>query len=312
MSDQVEEPEADVHLEPEPEASAGHDNGPLVFIMEPALRDINAHAAEESDHEIGGILVGSVTEGERPVVLVEASIRGEKMDHSRGSVTFTHETWDRINAVKDTQYPDLKIVGWYHSHPGFGLFLSGHDLFIHRNFFTAPWQIAVVADPLAKSWGCFTWQGQELAQDRSVHTVNVQWGAEHPVTEPANGPAQPASAPSPQIILPPPAAPHRDRGLLWALGFMGLLLALLIGITAANYHDLRVLARHVEAVSRQVTSLSHDVTVVRDHVIDLSKPAPEPGSPPAAPATGPSSPAATPTPAPAPSPPTAPSPGATP
>jgi len=38
----------------------------------------------------------------------------------------------------DAQFADKKIVGWYHSHPGFGIFLSEYDLFIHRNFFTAP------------------------------------------------------------------------------------------------------------------------------------------------------------------------------
>jgi hypothetical protein len=42
----------------------------------------------------------------------------------------------------------MQIVGWYHSHPGFGVEFSEMDLFIHRNFFPGPGQIAYVTDPL--------------------------------------------------------------------------------------------------------------------------------------------------------------------
>ena len=54
------------------------------------------------------------------------------------------------------------IVGWYHSHPGFGIFLSEHDRFIHRHFFGEPGQIALVIDPLAHVEGLFAWVGHEL------------------------------------------------------------------------------------------------------------------------------------------------------
>ena len=60
--------------------------------------------------------------------------------------------------MKDSRYPDQRIVGWYHSHPGFGVFLSEHDLFIHRNFFSDPAQIAWVYDPHSDEEGCFAWE----------------------------------------------------------------------------------------------------------------------------------------------------------
>ena len=31
-------------------------------------------------------------------------------------------------------FPECDIVGWYHTHPSFGIFLSHHDLFIHQQF----------------------------------------------------------------------------------------------------------------------------------------------------------------------------------
>lgn len=39
-------------------------------------------------------------------------------------------------------------MGWYHSHPGFGVEFSELDVFIQRNFFSSPTQIALVMDPL--------------------------------------------------------------------------------------------------------------------------------------------------------------------
>jgi proteasome lid subunit RPN8/RPN11 len=285
MTEHTDDLDDDVTLEPSDHPDVTAANGALVFIMETALRDLNAHAAEEPQHEIGGILVGSVTDGDRPVVFVEASIRGKSMTHTRGSVTFTHETWNSINTIKDEKYPDLKIVGWYHSHPGFGLFLSGHDLFIHRNFFSAPWQVAVVSDPLAKSWGCFTWRGQELEQDSSVHTVAVRWRPEEDATAAAPAPSQ-----SPPVVIRTAPAPVPVRGLSWALGVLALLLTVLLSVALQNYRELNALRSEVTALARQSNDIAHQLTAVRDRMLE-SQPQPtssEETSPPGGPTNPPS------------------------
>jgi hypothetical protein len=49
-------------------------------------------------------------------------------------------------------------VGWYHTHPDYGIFLSGQDLFIHRNFFDQPLQVAYVVDPIRQTRGFFQWR----------------------------------------------------------------------------------------------------------------------------------------------------------
>jgi hypothetical protein len=58
----------------------------------------------------------------------------------------------------DRDYPDKRILGWYHTHPGFGIFLSDMDVFIQENFFPEPWQAAFVYDPKAKEEGIFLWK----------------------------------------------------------------------------------------------------------------------------------------------------------
>ena len=131
------------------------------FRIEVALKayeNICFHAQENYNVEICGVLIGEVykdTDG--PYLEILDSIRGEYADNKMGEVTFTQETWSYINAIKDEKYPDKKIVGWYHSHPRFGVFLSQQDTFIHKNFFNEPWQVAYVIDPHSNEEGFFIW-----------------------------------------------------------------------------------------------------------------------------------------------------------
>ncbi len=55
-------------------------------------------------------------------------------------------------------------MGWYHTHPDFGIFLSGHDQFIHRHFFAQPLQVAYVVDPIRQTRGFFQWRDGELEE----------------------------------------------------------------------------------------------------------------------------------------------------
>jgi hypothetical protein len=59
----------------------------------------------------------------------------------------------------DSKYADARIVGWYHSHPDFGIFLSERDCFIHEHFFSGPGQVAYVIDPVRDLEGVFAWRG---------------------------------------------------------------------------------------------------------------------------------------------------------
>ena len=118
------------------------------------------HIFDNDDHEVGGILVGHLGAGDLPVIT--AVIPALEADGQRASVTFTHEAWSEIHETLDRDYPDRQIVGWYHSHPGFGIFLSKHDRFIHDNFFSDPRQVAYVVDPHAGTEGVFAWHDKEL------------------------------------------------------------------------------------------------------------------------------------------------------
>ena len=127
------------------------------------LNPIYDHVFSSLDNEVGGVLVGHYSKsGGAPVIT--GSIAALAADGARASVTFTHEAWSDIHEALDQRKDNAQIVGWYHSHPGFGIFLSGHDLFIHRNFFSGPSQIAFVVDPHAAREGTFGWVDGEIVQ----------------------------------------------------------------------------------------------------------------------------------------------------
>jgi proteasome lid subunit RPN8/RPN11 len=132
---------------------------PVVVMEAEVARKIRQHARTSMKAEVCGVLIGS-TEHER--MTVEACIQGINAAQGGAHVTFTQDTWEHIYKIKDKEYPDQKIVGWYHSHPGFGVFLSEHDLFIQQNFFSNPQQVAWVFDPHTDEEGCFGWVGDKI------------------------------------------------------------------------------------------------------------------------------------------------------
>ena len=113
------------------------------------------HVYAHADHEVGGVLVGAAG-------AVTASIPALDAVGKRASVTFTHESWAKVHERLERDFPEDQIVGWYHSHPGFGVFLSAHDRFIHEHFFSGAYQVAVVIDPVARTTGVFGWRDRKL------------------------------------------------------------------------------------------------------------------------------------------------------
>lgn len=142
-----------------PQSLGVRGSGFQVIIKRSVLNAINRHGQTTSDVEVCGVLAGNVYRDEAgPYLRVDAAVRGEFSGNSSAQVTFTAETWNHIQSVMEKDHPDLRMVGWYHTHPGFGIFLSDMDLFIHGNFFNLPWQIALVYDPISGEDGVFIWR----------------------------------------------------------------------------------------------------------------------------------------------------------
>jgi len=129
-----------------------------IVVKKGAYKAIHTHVATDRDNELCGVLLGEALKDKRgPYLMISAAIPGEHAESQAGQVMFTHETWNHIHKVKDAEYPSLRIVGWYHTHPGFGVFLSPQDEFIHKSFFNEHWQVAFVVDPKTEDEGFLVW-----------------------------------------------------------------------------------------------------------------------------------------------------------
>ncbi|MCP4428940.1 MAG: hypothetical protein GY803_31025 [Chloroflexi bacterium] len=147
-----------------------------ILVDEPAFRAAQAHALGSLSREVAGVLVGPPPEkqpdGRYVVHIIDSIIAKHTVMHG-ASVTYTPESWRYMNDKLREKYPDetAVIVGWYHTHPGFGIFLSGMDQFIHQNFFTQIWHTALVLDPIAKRSGFFCWDRHKSR----VSSIDFAW-----------------------------------------------------------------------------------------------------------------------------------------
>ena len=148
---------------------------PRVTIEGEVLRQIRQHARANSKTEVCGVLIGAENGSG---LNITARIPGRNAAQAGTYVTFTQDTWQHIYQIKDKDYPDERIVGWYHSHPGFGVFLSDHDTFIHKNFFSAPLQVAWVYDPHSDEEACFGWSGERLERLEEIRVKDEKGGEE--------------------------------------------------------------------------------------------------------------------------------------
>lgn len=148
----------------------GRVDGFQVIFQQNALDAIHAHGKSITDIEICGFLIGNIFRDKRgPFLHITGSVEGRHATHHAAQVTFTSATWDYAHEVLERDHAGDRIVGWYHTHPDFGVFLSGMDLFIQDNFFNLPWQVALVYDPIRGDEGVFVWR--KGVSERIEHLV---------------------------------------------------------------------------------------------------------------------------------------------
>ena len=129
-----------------------------VFISQNAYIRAVLHAASGPDHEVGGILVGNWCADDatgQQFVIAAAALPARFTRQGSVYLTFTQDSLVDLHAKIDELFPGKKIVGWYHTHPHMGVFLSNYDTWLHNNFFPEPWQVALVIEPHSSSGGFF-------------------------------------------------------------------------------------------------------------------------------------------------------------
>jgi proteasome lid subunit RPN8/RPN11 len=155
-------PPADVTSEQFLHWKSPYDDGakPLVsvYVMSKAFVRISAHCATTLEHEVGGGLVGGWHKDPRAggqFIVIEAVLPAHYTRQGPAYLTFTQDSLVAMHDELETRHPEKQLVGWYHTHPHMGIFLSHNDLWLHDHFFPEIWQVALVVEPHSGTGGFF-------------------------------------------------------------------------------------------------------------------------------------------------------------
>ena len=132
------------------------------FIHPGALQNLKRYAASDLGYELGGVLVGRTGRfSRRRFIEIVDFIPATRGVSHRAAFEFTNDAQQEIHEIKESRFKDLQILGWFHTHPGYGIFLSSADEFIDDNYFTEKFHVAVVLDPTRPGVeaGVFVWDG---------------------------------------------------------------------------------------------------------------------------------------------------------
>lgn len=109
------------------------------------------------------MLVGTVIEEFGKInIVISGFVEAKYAEGTPTTLKFTHDTWNYVHKKIEKMHSGEKIVGWIHTHPNYGIFLSNYDLFIQENFFNMPFQVAYVIDPIQNIRGFFQWKNGKI------------------------------------------------------------------------------------------------------------------------------------------------------
>ncbi len=132
-----------------------------IYLAPEFIQDLDIFLADSSNDgiqnelqgavpEVGGFLMGRFSEKDNSLqVLVEKFVPfvPEYNDVFKIEIG-TKTVVDELGDAQDKN-PELEVIGWFHTHPGHGLFLSNSDLSVQRHF-PADYQVAMEIDSLTK------------------------------------------------------------------------------------------------------------------------------------------------------------------
>jgi proteasome lid subunit RPN8/RPN11 len=128
-----------------------------VYIEKKAYVTIIKHLKSDLQREQGGILFGNAYRDPKRGVYVKIvnAIPANDTLATNAHLEFTAQTWQGIMNYAKEIYLSENIVGWYHSHPNIGVFMSHTDLKTQEAFFSHPWCLSIVYDPVRHEIGYF-------------------------------------------------------------------------------------------------------------------------------------------------------------
>jgi proteasome lid subunit RPN8/RPN11 len=144
-------------------------DAPGVSIRQTALLAMWTHLEGDQSRERGGFLVGPPPRrnGSRLRVAIDDYLPALRATGTQTSLEIPPEDFFSVQSLIGCNR--FAILGWAHSHPGLGVFLSSYDHFLWTSFFGEPHQLAIVVDPVATDGAIYG-----RAQGNRHHTMKIQ------------------------------------------------------------------------------------------------------------------------------------------
>ncbi|MDR2846665.1 MAG: Mov34/MPN/PAD-1 family protein [Candidatus Methanoplasma sp.] len=130
--------------------------GARLFVSENAVNNMIEHADRGADvrKEIMGLMMGTVFKDNEGEYALVTDIATGDLEADEVSVRFDPASMEKLFGSIDSS-EGRDIVGWYHSHPGFGCYLSDVDIRTHEGIFGNDTGFAIVIDPDQKTVAAF-------------------------------------------------------------------------------------------------------------------------------------------------------------
>lgn len=187
--------------------------------------------ARATNKEIIGILVGNM---ENHTIVIEDALSGEQeSDAMRASLP--PKTIAKIADRILSEEIDGRIMGWYHSHPGFGLFMSPTDINTQKNFQQFCSKItALIVEPVSGEFGFFTLHDSEDVIQLEKEQVHVYSEGEERIPKRFSSPPEipkPVNKSYKKPAVPSKLIPHAKESntRFIAFGVAVVLILLIIG-----------------------------------------------------------------------------------
>lgn len=141
-----------------------------IYILQSVYKEIHKFTQNKTTNESGGMLVGTILEEfGKTNIIISGFVEAKYCEVTPTTLKFTHETWEYVHKEIEKKHPGKKTVGWIHTHPDFGIFLSEYDKFIHQNFFNEDYQVAYVVDPIQKIEGFYFWINEKIEKCKGFY-----------------------------------------------------------------------------------------------------------------------------------------------
>ena len=107
-----------------------------------------------------GLLVGDVFNWNHGRFTLVKDVVTTDLEATNISVRFDSEGFEGLFSQLDGLNYDYVLVGWYHSHPGLGCFMSQTDIETQKRMFNAPFHTALVVDPIKGEVKAYKMKGE--------------------------------------------------------------------------------------------------------------------------------------------------------